>query len=326
MNGFKVSVCIPTYNFGEFIGETLESIVSQLSDDVEVIIGDGNSTDNTEQIVRGYQSRYHNIKYYKFDEKGGIDTDLIKTIEKATGEYCWLLSSDDVLIPGALEYILEATRLGHAIYLCNRVDCDRELRAMKTRHWLDESQGDGIFDFSLETELKNYLKLSKGLGALFSFISSIIVCRAEWVSASCNTDYLGCNYAHVHRFFSIAKNGGRLKYIKRPLILARHYNDSFITNGVANRFYIDFDGYELITKQLFNDLVIIELVKTVMRREHKWYLFIGLKNKVSKTEWVELESSFISYGYHSFQLLLIRLLGSSNFFVSNVRRIRRIFT
>ena len=326
MSVVRLSICIPTYNFGEFIGETLQSIINQTGEEVEIVIGDGASTDNTEEVVKSYQAKSSNIFYKKFDKKGGVDVDLAKTIGMARGEYCWLLSSDDVLRNGAIQQILEELRFGSAIYLCNRIDCDRKLREMGTRRWLDERQGDGVFDFSIVTELKAYLRLSKGLGALFSFISSIIVRRSEWDSARNNADCLGCNYAHVHRLFSIAKNGGRVKYIKSPLVLARHYNDSFMANGVANRFFIDLDGYELIIKKLFNDPEIIILAKAVMRREHKWYLFIGLRNRVTNAEWFELERRFVSYGYHSFHLLLIKVLGSSNFYVSSARRIRRIFS
>ena len=55
MGNIRLSVCIPTYNFGEFIGETLESIVGQATDEVDIIIVDGASTDNTEQVVHQIQ-------------------------------------------------------------------------------------------------------------------------------------------------------------------------------------------------------------------------------------------------------------------------------
>ena len=324
MGAVKLSICIPTYNFGEFIGETLQSIIGQASQEVEIVIGDGASTDETEEIVRGYQSRIPNIFYHKFEKKGGIDFDLAKTIGMAKGDYCWFLSSDDVLNPGAIQRVLDEIKFGHSIYLCNRTDCDRELNEIITRCWLSDKQGDSVFDFSIATELKAYLELANGLGAIFSYISSLIVRRNEWNSINDDQGFLGCNYAHVHRLFSIAKNGGRVRYIKTPLILARHYNDSFMVNGIAKRFFIDFDGYEMLMRHLFNDEEVISLARSVMRREHKWYFLIGLRNKVGNAEWQELERRFVTYGYHPAQLFFIKVFGSSNWFMSSARRIRRI--
>lgn len=323
MANIKLSICIPTYNFGQFIGETLESIIKQAGDEIEIVIGDGASTDNTEEVVRNYQARFPGITYKKFEKKGGIDLDLAKTVELAIGDYCWLFSSDDALKDGAVRKILDEIKFGHSIYLCNRSDCDRELNEINGRYWLFDKQGDSVFDFSVAKELRAYLELSKGLGAMFSYISSLIVRRDEWNSINDNQAFLGCNYAHVHRLFSIAKNGGRVKYIKNTLILARHYNDSFMANGIAKRFFIDLDGYEMLMRHLFNDEEVSSLARSVMRREHKWYFLISLRNKVSKAEWQELEYRFVTYGYHPAQLLFIRMIGSSNLFMSSARLIRQ---
>ena len=48
----KISVCVPTYNMGKFIGRTIESVLAQTFKEFEIIISDNNSSDNTEQIVK----------------------------------------------------------------------------------------------------------------------------------------------------------------------------------------------------------------------------------------------------------------------------------
>ena len=323
MGNIKLSICIPTYNFGEFIGETLESIIRQAGEDVEIVVGDGASTDNTEEVVRRYQADYPRLIYRNLGKKGGIDLDIAKTVDLASGDYCWLMSSDDVLKPGAIDRILGELQFGHSIYLCNRTNCDRDLNEIITKYWLPVKQGDWVFDFSNAAELRRYLKGASGLGAIFSYISSLIVRRDEWNSINDNQGFLGCNYAHVHRLFSIAKRGGRVMYIKTPLILARHYNDSFMSSGIAKRFLIDLNGYDLLMKSLFDDAQEHALIKLAMRREHKWYFLAGLRNKVGDDEWLELERRFVTYGYHPAQLLFIRMLGSSNWFMSSARRIRQ---
>src|SRR5260221_10510422 len=112
----RLSICIPTYNFGEFIGQTLESIVGQATDEVEIIVGDGGSTDDTAEVVKRYQSRFSRLSYHNFGKKSGVDLDLSKTVELAKSDYCWLMSSDDVLRPGAIARALNEIALGHTVY------------------------------------------------------------------------------------------------------------------------------------------------------------------------------------------------------------------
>jgi glycosyltransferase involved in cell wall biosynthesis len=65
-----LSICIPTYNSSKFLSETLDSIVPQFDnkeffDKTEIIISDNDSPDNTFDIVKKYQKKYNNIKYFK---------------------------------------------------------------------------------------------------------------------------------------------------------------------------------------------------------------------------------------------------------------------
>ena len=52
---YKLSICIPTYNRAAYIGETLASIISQSNDDIEIVIVDGASTDNTADVVTSFK-------------------------------------------------------------------------------------------------------------------------------------------------------------------------------------------------------------------------------------------------------------------------------
>ncbi len=54
MTKHLLSICIATYNRAEYIGETLESIIPQVTDEVEIVIVDGASTDNTSSVVKHY--------------------------------------------------------------------------------------------------------------------------------------------------------------------------------------------------------------------------------------------------------------------------------
>ncbi len=65
----KLSICIATYNRSNYISETLNSIIPQLNENVELVIVDGASTDNTEMVINSYLY-YPNIRYYKLKKKG----------------------------------------------------------------------------------------------------------------------------------------------------------------------------------------------------------------------------------------------------------------
>lgn len=298
MSNVRLSFCIPTYNFGEFIGQTLESIISQAGDDVEIVVGDGASTDNTAEIVRSYQPIFPGLFYHQFDKKGGIDLDLNRTVGLSTGEYCWLMSSDDCLKPGAIRRALDEIKLEHDVYLCNRTRCDRTLNPIANQLWLSNKVTDQTFHFSNESELVDYLRAARSIGALFSYVSSIIVRRNKWDEVGYDEKFSGSNYAHVSRLFSILQAGkSTLKYIKEPLVLCRGDNDSFLDKGIVNRLLIDFDGYQLLSENLFAKKTIRNAFKAVVEREHKWLPFLGIKNQADDRQWADLKKSLVNYGY-----------------------------
>ena len=99
-----LSICIATRNRANFIGQTIESIVSQVSDRVELLIVDGDSTDNTEEVVNSYAEKYSCIRYVRLPEKGGVDKDYCKAVEMAEGEFCWLFTDDDFRYSNILSF------------------------------------------------------------------------------------------------------------------------------------------------------------------------------------------------------------------------------
>ncbi len=322
----RLSICIPTYNFAEFIGETLQSILHQSTDDIEIIVLDGGSTDATPEIVRSFQQDFPALRYYRRERKGGIDRDLAETVSLARGEYCWLMSSDDTLIPGAIARVLDEIGLGHDIYLCNRVECDRNLLPVKERPWFPRRVGDSEFDLSVRSDLLTYLDAAQSIGALFSYISSIVIRRSRWDETGYDEELGGTNYAHVFRLFSIAKSGGRLKYLSKPLVLCRGDNDSFKDKGQLNRFLIDLNGYQLLASRLFRgDEGAAHAFKAVMRREHAWFMLASLRSRVGDTrDWKNCEEKLSSYGYTRAQLRMIGMLGTSGPLLSAAQYLRRM--
>jgi abequosyltransferase len=66
----ELSVCIPTYNFGRFIGETLAALETQLDGSTEIVVYDGGSTDDTAEVVGHFSRRHPNIRYHRAEARG----------------------------------------------------------------------------------------------------------------------------------------------------------------------------------------------------------------------------------------------------------------
>ncbi len=99
----KVSVITPTYNCAKYLSEALDSALGQSYKDIEIIVVDDGSKDDTGDIVKGYADRYPGkVRYFYQDNKGqAVARNL--GISESKGEYVALLDADDVWLSNRLE-------------------------------------------------------------------------------------------------------------------------------------------------------------------------------------------------------------------------------
>jgi len=324
----NISICIPTKNFGEFIGQTLQSIVSQAVDGLEVVIVDGGSTDNTPEVVEKYGRMFPRLRYIRHDRAMGVDKDLATAIEMASGDYCWLLSADDVLKPGAVSRMIGEIEHGCDTYLFNRTECDRNLKPLYHKFWLNQEVGDCIVHFSNRQEVLQYFNSSISLGALFSYISSIVFSRKTWCKTQASGNGAGTNYQHAFRLFSMLGQVGTHKYIREALVFCRGQNDSFLEVGdlgIVRRFLIDIDGYHLLGEQAFADIELRNSFMRVMLREHHWFMWIRLAIRVKDdNEWKSIRVKLMEFGYSSYQLGALSILRNIEFILPMFKLLRNI--
>jgi len=91
-----VSIIMPAYNCGDFIGITLDSVINQSYKNWEVIVVDDCSTDNTAHEVQEYIKKDNRIKYHKLEKNSGAAVARNKAVDLAAGKYMAFLDSDDV--------------------------------------------------------------------------------------------------------------------------------------------------------------------------------------------------------------------------------------
>jgi glycosyltransferase involved in cell wall biosynthesis len=98
----KISIITPSFNQGRFIERTITSVLDQRGDfELEYIVFDGGSTDNTLDILREYEGR---IDWKSEPDTGQIDA-INKGFRRATGDIVGWINSDDLLQPGALALV-----------------------------------------------------------------------------------------------------------------------------------------------------------------------------------------------------------------------------
>jgi len=98
----KVSICVPTYNRKDYLKETLKSVFAQTYKDYEVVVVDDGSTDGTEQMIK--EGNY-SIRYFR-QKNQGEPSARNKLIELAKAEYITFIDSDDLLLPYAVEELV----------------------------------------------------------------------------------------------------------------------------------------------------------------------------------------------------------------------------
>lgn len=100
-----ISVCIATYNGEKYIKEQLESILTQLNNQDEVIISDDGSQDNTLAIIQSLKSPL--IKIYKNKKKHGYTANFENALRHAKGDYIFLSDQDDIWMSNKVCFCIE---------------------------------------------------------------------------------------------------------------------------------------------------------------------------------------------------------------------------
>ena len=164
-----VSICIPTFNGAKYLKEALNSVALQSYTNIEVIISDDASNDDTLEIVQKFK---HSVKFPVFifnHTPNGIGANWNNCIKKANGEYIKFLFQDDVLAPNCIKEMLRAFNFDSKVQL---VGCKRNFIVES------DSQSDSIkkwiLDYKdLQAEFKSindeYLILDKSIFRSLNF-------------------------------------------------------------------------------------------------------------------------------------------------------------
>lgn len=112
-----VSVVIPAYNAANFIEETIDSILGQTYQKIEIIVVDDGSVDDTASVVKGYGDR---VRYIYQENSGGCSSPRNNGLKHASGEFITFFDADDIMMADKIEMQVESLlESKHDISICN---------------------------------------------------------------------------------------------------------------------------------------------------------------------------------------------------------------
>ncbi len=186
-----VSICIPTYNNARFLPQCLDSIVSQTYDNMEVIIADDGSTDNTYSIISQYVKRYGFI-YHRNQINMGAARTSSRLVELSKGDYIAIYHSDDVYDKSIVE---------ESVALLNS---DQNIGLVSTMSNIVDNLGNPIGEFRFHDALKNLNKTKYDfddtmLGVLKNGGNDIFIVTPSVMARRSAYDELGLFEANKYR-------------------------------------------------------------------------------------------------------------------------------
>ena len=128
MNG-KISVIIPAYNIQEYLAPTLDSVLAQTYDNLEIIVVDDGSGDNTGAVADAYAAKDSRVKVIH-KENGGVTSARLRGVAEASGDFIGFVDGDDFIEPqlyarlmeNLLTYDADISHCGYQMVFPSRVD------------------------------------------------------------------------------------------------------------------------------------------------------------------------------------------------------------
>ncbi len=238
-----ISVCIATYNGEKYIKEQLSSILSQLSDQDEIIISDDQSADQTLQEIRSINDPRIHIYTHKKDFKALFSIDncihnFVNAMKQAKGDIIFLSDQDDVWLPDKVKTMTLA--LQHSDLVMSDCSITDEKLNIKTTSYTDCRP----FKTSI---LSNFIK-SSYLGSCMAFRRAVFERALPFPKHGVGHDlWLGM----------VARRWFNVSYVAKPLMLYRRHEETITYCGMKNRTSLLFKiAYRLfILKALFRLLI-----------------------------------------------------------------------
>jgi abequosyltransferase len=176
----RLSLCIPTYNRAALLREALKPLMTQWENDltetqreqIELVISDNHSPDETPEVIVHLRSAYPclRLNHFRQPENLGAGANVVFVIQKAIGEYVYVLSDDDVLLPGFLSHLFAL--------MTKYPDMDAFCLNARTFEQDVQEPTPPVFCLSEDRIIKNPDEALRFLGTWITFLSVMVFRRA----------------------------------------------------------------------------------------------------------------------------------------------------
>jgi len=293
----EISVIIPTYNRAELLKKAISSVLNQTFEDLELIIVDEASTDNTSEVVKDFMEGDNRIKYLRYKTNSGKPSIARnRGIAAAEGEYLAFLDSDDEWLPKKLEMQIKMAK-------------NFDLDVVGCNYFLVDENGETIGKVTFPEWIRK--NLLKGLmeGAFYPNLSGLLIKKhalKEWFDGNLTWG------EDLELVIRLIKNNAKFDFVKNAC-----FRYTIHTNRISNRLdwikkardyeYIALKHREFLEKY---PKEYSELLRWIARA----YCYSGMikKGREYYRESIKFNSanykSFMGYiaslgGYRSFQIL-----------------------
>lgn len=286
----KISVIIPVYNTEKYLRRCFDSVIAQDYKNLEIVIINDGSEDNSEQIINEYKNKYPElISYYKKENSGVADTRNFG-IEKAQGDYIMFLDSDDYIDKALLKTLEEYVNKNIDLikFKLQRVNEEGKTLEIVSGATFEKTTGEDGFNKLYSTDVlldspcvylikkeifvKNSLKFAVGTEHEdFGLVPFIIVLAQTMVSIN----FYG--YYYVQSDNSITRNENYTKTIKKAYDALKHYDNAIVLIEILN--------ISKLTKQnlkIYYTNAIILKAKELYNDEQKKYIKEIKNRKMTK--------------------------------------------
>lgn len=256
-----VSVIIPSYNHGQYVEETIMSVINQSHKNIELIIIDDCSTDKTDEIINSFKNdcekRFVRFLYIKKEKNMGVVDSVNKLIDIANGEYILGVASDDVLKPQLIERLLnfikdepEYAFVGgdtelidsnsNRVYWTKNMEITQDLNKAEYKTWGDYSK-------MVAKKISNIELNSEDFGSYKSILKNNYITNGFILRKSAILEvgkYKNCVFEDWYMHLQLSKKY-KFKYIDEILFSYRLHPQNSIKNEIYStpRYYTTF-AYE----------------------------------------------------------------------------------
>ncbi|GAM08919.1 putative protein [Geobacter sp. OR-1] len=272
----KVSVCVTTYNNDKYIAQAVESILDQKTTfDFEIIIGEDDSSDNTREIVKQYQSKYPGIIRVLLNDRSNVIYidgkptgiwNLINVISQAQGEYISLLDGDD--------YWLGSDKLQKQVdFLDEHKECSICFNnAIEYREEEDVSRVFLPDDFPQITSLEKLLEYNYIATCTVMYRRSAMPKLPPWFTQLRMSDWP----LHI-----LTAQNGNIGYINEVMGCYRmHSQGSWYAITLLNKYLYILKAYEILQQHFCEN---ISYSKKIKKIRSKYYLLIAEEYKKTRS-------------------------------------------